>query len=130
MKFQQITQKFVQNEFYKLCDGYDSQQSKGDGSPRAFQIKVINRELRRRGLRDFKKLGKPNLFFGVTSGCMDSMVNHYTAQKRLRSNDAYTPGGKAGFRPDYAEYVIKFASLKASYLNIVFASINLNNQVF
>ena len=49
-------------------------------------------------LRDFKKLGIPRLFFGVTSGCMDSMVNHYTANKRLRSNDAYTPGGKAGFR--------------------------------
>ncbi|MCB2196021.1 MAG: YgiQ family radical SAM protein [Bacteroidetes bacterium] len=56
-------------------------------------------------LRDFKKLGKPRLFFGVTSGCMDSMVNHYTANKRLRSNDAYTPGGKAGFRPDYATRV-------------------------
>jgi len=56
-------------------------------------------------LRDFKKLGKPRLFFGVTSGCMDSMVNHYTANKRLRSNDAYTPGGKAGFRPDYATSV-------------------------
>ena len=53
-------------------------------------------------LRDFKKLGKPRLFFAVTAGCMDSMVNHYTANKRLRSNDAYTPGGKAGFRPDYA----------------------------
>ncbi|MFC2104609.1 YgiQ family radical SAM protein [Bacteroidota bacterium] len=53
-------------------------------------------------LRDFKKLGKPRLFFAVTSGCMDSMVNHYTANKRLRSNDAYTPGGKSGFRPDYA----------------------------
>jgi uncharacterized radical SAM protein YgiQ len=52
-------------------------------------------------LRDFKKLGKPRLFFGVTAGSMDSMVNHYTANKRLRSNDAYTPGGKAGFRPDY-----------------------------
>ncbi len=53
-------------------------------------------------LRDFKKLGKPRLFFGVTSGCMDSMVNHYTANKRLRSDDAYTPGGGSGFRPDYA----------------------------
>ncbi|MBU8893097.1 MAG: YgiQ family radical SAM protein, partial [Bacteroidales bacterium] len=53
-------------------------------------------------LRDFKKLGAPRLFFAVTSGCMDSMVNHYTANKRLRSNDAYTPGGKSGFRPDYA----------------------------
>lgn len=56
-------------------------------------------------LRDFKKMGKPRLFFGVTSGCMDSMVNHYTANRRLRSTDAYTPGGKAGFRPDYATVV-------------------------
>lgn len=53
-------------------------------------------------LRDFKKFGKPRLFFGVTSGCMDTMVNHYTASKRRRSTDAYTPGGSAGFRPDYA----------------------------
>ncbi len=52
-------------------------------------------------LRDFKKLGKPKYFFGVTAGNMDSMVNHYTAARRLRSDDAYTPGGKAGFRPDY-----------------------------
>jgi len=56
-------------------------------------------------LRDFKKMGKPRLFFGVTSGCMDSMVNHYTAARRKRSNDAYTPGGQAGFRPDYATTV-------------------------
>lgn len=56
-------------------------------------------------LRDFKKLGIPKLFFGVTAGCMDPMVNHYTAGKRRRSNDAYTPGGKAGFRPDYATTV-------------------------
>ena len=55
--------------------------------------------------RDFKKLGKPRLFFGVSSGCMDPMVNHYTASKRLRSTDAYTPGGQAGFRPDYAAVV-------------------------
>jgi uncharacterized radical SAM protein YgiQ len=53
-------------------------------------------------LRDFKKFGQPRLFFGVTSGCMDSMVNHYTASRRKRSTDAYTPEGKAGFRPDYA----------------------------
>lgn len=53
-------------------------------------------------LRDFRKFGKPNLFFGISSGSMDSMVNHYTAHKRLRSNDAYTAGGNAGFRPDYA----------------------------
>ncbi|MEL7191415.1 MAG: YgiQ family radical SAM protein [Bacteroidota bacterium] len=56
-------------------------------------------------LRDFKKFGAPRLFFGVTSGCMDSMVNHYTANKRRRSTDAYTPGGQAGFRPDYATRV-------------------------
>ena len=51
--------------------------------------------------RDFTKLGRPRLFFAVTSGSMDSMVNHYTAAKRLRSDDAYTPEGKAGMRPDY-----------------------------
>lgn len=56
-------------------------------------------------LRDFKKLGKPKYFFGVTAGNMDSMVNHYTAARRLRSDDAYTPGGKAGFRPDYPTIV-------------------------
>ncbi len=56
-------------------------------------------------LRDFKKLGKPRLFFGVSSGCMDSMVNHYTANKRRRSDDAYTAGGEAGKRPDYATTV-------------------------
>ncbi|MBW8327376.1 MAG: YgiQ family radical SAM protein [Prolixibacteraceae bacterium] len=56
-------------------------------------------------LRDFKKLGKPNLYFAVTAGNMDSMVNHYTANKRKRSNDAYTPGGRQGQRPDYATTV-------------------------
>jgi len=56
-------------------------------------------------LRDFKKLGIPKLFFGVTAGCMDPMINHYTANKRLRSEDAYTPGGQKGFRPDYATTV-------------------------
>ena len=51
--------------------------------------------------RDFTKLGRPRLFFAVTAGSMDSMVNHYTAAKRLRSDDAYTPEGRAGMRPDY-----------------------------
>lgn len=55
--------------------------------------------------RDFIKLGKPRLFFGVSAGSMDSMVNHYTARRRRRSDDAYTPGGKAGFRPDYPTIV-------------------------
>jgi uncharacterized radical SAM protein YgiQ len=66
------------------------------------KVAVLPQPNWRDDLRDFKKLGKPRLFFGVTAGCMDSMVNHYTARKRLRSDDAYTPGGKAGFRPDYA----------------------------
>ena len=56
-------------------------------------------------LRDFKKFGAPKLFFGVTSGNMDSMVNKYTAGKRLRSEDAYTPGGATNHRPDYATTV-------------------------
>ncbi len=82
----------------------------------AFGTAVVARLIEREGLRvaivpqpnwrddrrDFKKLGAPRLFFGVTSGCMDSMVNRYTAAKRLRSEDAYTPGGEHGFRPDYA----------------------------
>ena len=85
----------------------------------SFGAAVIGRVLEREGLRvailpqpnwqddlrDFKKLGTPRLFFGVTSGNMDSMVNHYTANKRLRSDDAYTAGGKSGFRPDYATTV-------------------------
>lgn len=56
-------------------------------------------------LRDFIKFGKPNLFFAVTAGNMDSMINHYTANKRKRSDDAYTASGKAGNRPDYAVQV-------------------------
>lgn len=67
-----------------------------------FKVAIVPQPNWKDDLRDFKKLGIPRLFFGVTSGCMDSMVNHYTANKRLRSDDAYTPGGKAGFRPDYA----------------------------
>ncbi|MBO5818365.1 MAG: YgiQ family radical SAM protein, partial [Bacteroidales bacterium] len=51
--------------------------------------------------RDFKKLGRPRMFFAISAGCMDSMVNRYTANKRLRSDDAYTPEGRAGARPDY-----------------------------
>ena len=70
-----------------------------------YRVAILPQPNWRDDLRDFKKLGKPRLFFGVTSGCMDSMVNHYTAAKRIRSNDAYTPGGEAGFRPDRAAYV-------------------------
>ena len=67
-----------------------------------YRVAIVPQPNWRDDLRDFKKLGAPRLFFGVTSGSMDSMVNHYTANLRLRSDDAYTPGGKAGFRPDYA----------------------------
>ncbi|MFY0689710.1 MAG: YgiQ family radical SAM protein [Cyclobacteriaceae bacterium] len=70
-----------------------------------FRVAIIPQPNWQDDLRDFKKFGKPRLFFGVTSGCMDSMVNHYTANRRKRSNDAYTPGGESGFRPDYATVV-------------------------
>ncbi len=69
---------------------------------RGYKVAVIPQPNWRDDLRDFRKLGRPRLYFGVSSGAMDSMVNHYTASKRLRSNDAYTPEGRAGYRPDYA----------------------------
>ena len=67
-----------------------------------FKIGIIPQPNWKDDLHEFKKFGKPKYFFGITSGCMDTMVNHYTASKRKRSTDAYTPGGEAGFRPDYA----------------------------
>ena len=67
-----------------------------------YRVAIVPQPNWRDDLRDFKKLGRPRLFFGVSAGAMDSMVNHYTANKRLRSDDAYTPDGKASFRPDYA----------------------------
>ena len=71
-------------------------QSKG------YRVAIVPQPNWRDDLRDFKKLGAPRLYFAVNSGAMDSMVNHYTAAKRLRHDDAYTPEGKAGARPDYA----------------------------
>ena len=70
-----------------------------------FRVAIVAQPNWQDDLRDFKKLGRPRLFFGVTAGCMDSMVNHYTAHKRRRSTDAYTAGGISGFRPDYATTV-------------------------
>ncbi|MBQ1964188.1 MAG: hypothetical protein II358_02070 [Tidjanibacter sp.] len=67
-----------------------------------YRVAIVPQPNWRDDLRDFKKLGAPRLFFGVSAGSMDSMVNHYTAAKRLRHDDAYTPGGQYGFRPDYA----------------------------
>ena len=79
----------------------------------SFGTAVIGRWLEHHGYRvgiisqprteeDFLKLGCPRLFWGVTSGNMDSMVCHYTSLKKIRQDDAYTPGGHAGLRPDYA----------------------------
>ena len=85
----------------------------------AFGAAVIGRTLERAGykvaivpqpdwhgdFRDFKKLGEPRLFFGVAPGCMDSMVNKYTANRRLRSEDAYSPDGRHDMRPEYPTIV-------------------------
>ncbi len=79
----------------------------------SFGMAIIGRVLEAQGFRvgiiaqpdwrsadDFARLGKPNLFFGITAGNMDSMVNRYTSDRRIRSDDAYTPGGQGGRRPD------------------------------
>jgi len=66
------------------------------------RVAIVPQPNWRDDLRDFKKLGTPRLFFAVTAGVMDSMINHYTANKRLRSQDAYTPDGRADMRPDRA----------------------------
>ncbi len=66
------------------------------------RVAVVPQPNWRDDLRDFKKFGEPELFFAITAGVMDSMINHYTANKRLRSNDAYTPDGRSDMRPDRA----------------------------
>ena len=84
----------------------------------SFGMAVIGRVLEAQGFRvgiisqpdwqsaeDFSRLGRPNLFFGITAGNMDSMVNRYTADRKIRRDDAYTPDGEAGKRPDYASAV-------------------------
>ncbi len=84
----------------------------------SFGMAVIGRMLENQGFRvgiisqpewqsaaPFKALGKPNLFFGVTAGNMDSMINRYTADRKIRSDDAYTPGGQGGKRPDRSSLV-------------------------
>lgn len=70
-----------------------------------YKVAIVPQPNWRDDLRDFKKLGRPRLFFGVSAGAMDSMVNHYTANRRLRHDDAYTPGGRHGMRPDYPTIV-------------------------
>ena len=70
-----------------------------------YKVAIVPQPNWRDDLRDFRKLGRPRLFFGVSAGAMDSMVNHYTAARRRRSDDAYTPGGRPGARPDYPTIV-------------------------
>ena len=72
---------------------------------RGYKVAIVPQPNWQDDLRDFKKLGTPRLFFGISAGAMDSMVNHYTANRRRRSDDAYTPGGRAGARPDYPTIV-------------------------
>ena len=69
------------------------------------RIAIVPQPNWRDDLRDFKKLGRPRLFFGISAGCMDSMVNKYTANKRLRSDDAYTPDARPDMRPEYPSIV-------------------------
>jgi len=96
----------------------------------SFGMAVIGRTLEAQGFRvgiisqpdwksadDFKKLGRPNLFFGVTGGNMDSMVNRYTSDKKIRSNDAYTADGAGGKRPDRAVNVYSHRCREA-YKNV------------
>ncbi len=70
-----------------------------------YKVAIVPQPNWRDDLRDFKKLGTPRLFFGVSPGNMDSMVNHYTAAKRRRSDDAYTPDLRPDMRPDYPSIV-------------------------
>ncbi len=95
----------------------------------SFGMAIIGRVLEAQGFRvgiiaqpdwrsaeDFARLGKPNLFFGITAGNMDSMVNRYTSDRRIRSDDAYTPAGEGGKRPDrsvivYSQRVAKLSAM-------------------
>ena len=72
---------------------------------KGLKVAIVPQPNWRDDLRDFKKLGRPRLFFGVSAGCMDSMVNKYTANKRLRSEDAYTPDGRHDKRPEYPSII-------------------------
>ena len=72
---------------------------------KGLKVAIVPQPNWRDDLRDFKKFGRPRLFFGVSAGCMDSMVNKYTANKRLRSEDAYTPDGRHDKRPEYPSIV-------------------------
>ena len=79
-----------------------------------YRVAIVPQPNWRDDLRDFKKLGKPRLFFGISAGCMDSMVNKYTANKRLRSDDAYTPDARNDMRPEPTTTIGKTAYVPAS----------------
>lgn len=81
------------------------------------RVAIVPQPNWRDDLRDFKKLGRPRLFFGISPGCMDSMVNKYTANKRLRSDDAYTPDGRPDMRPEYPT-IVYTQILKRLYPNV------------
>ena len=70
-----------------------------------FRVAIVPQPDWHGDFRDFKKLGRPRLFFGIAPGCMDSMVNKYTANRRLRSEDAYSPDGRHDMRPEYPTIV-------------------------
>lgn len=78
------------------------------------KIAIVPQPNWRDDLRDFKKLGRPRLFFGISAGSMDSMVNKYTANKRLRSEDAYTPDARSDMRPEYPSIV--YSQILKSYI--------------
>ncbi|MDL2222471.1 YgiQ family radical SAM protein [Bacteroidales bacterium OttesenSCG-928-M11] len=82
-----------------------------------YRVAIVSQPNWRDDLRDFKKLGRPRLFFGVSAGAMDSMVNKYTANKRLRSDDAYTPDARIDMRPDYPT-VVYSEILKSIYPDV------------
>ena len=84
---------------------------------RGLKVAIVPQPNWQDDLRDFKKFGKPRLFFGISAGAMDSMVNHYTANRRRRSDDAYTPDGRHGMRPDYPTIVYS-KILKELYPNV------------
>ena len=71
----------------------------------AYRVAIVPQPDWHGDYRDFKKLGRPRLFFGISPGCMDSMVNKYTANRRLRSEDAYSPDGRHDLRPEYPTIV-------------------------
>lgn len=81
------------------------------------KVAIVPQPNWRDDLRDFRKLGRPRLFFGISPGAMDSMVNHYTAARRRRSDDAYTPDARHGMRPDYPTIVYSRA-LRSIYPDV------------